>query len=121
LGAGVVAGIAQVLLTYVIFGETGPTLGASGALQGLMGAMVALVPTLTVLLFFVVPAPFWAVIALYVVVDVAGAFSPGSRVAHFAHLAGLAVGLLYGLRLKQQGMRVQRGPPRSPPAQRVWR
>jgi membrane associated rhomboid family serine protease len=113
LAAGIVAGIAQV----VIEGALGHTdiggLGASGALMGLMGALVVLAPTLTVLVFFVIPAPLWALVALYVLLDIVGAITPGSTVAHFAHLAGFAVGAAYGYYLRQQGLRavVRKAPP----------
>lgn len=111
LGAGAVAGIAQVILTKILFNVDTGVVGASGALQAIMGTLTVLAPRLTILVFFVVPAPLWALTALYVVFDLVGAISPGSQVAHFAHLAGLAVGLWFGYHLRQKGMRVHTGPP----------
>lgn len=111
LGAGAVAGIAQVVLTKILFQVDTGVVGASGAIQGLMGLLVVLAPRLTVLVFFVIPAPLWALTAAYVIFDLLGAISPGSRTAHFAHLAGLALGAWYGWRLKQQGLRAQHAPP----------
>lgn len=108
--AGVVAGLAQVLLTNAIYGAecTGPggcgALGASGALMGLMGTLVVLAPTLTVLVFFFIPAPLWALTILYVLYDVF--FHLGaSGVGGIAHLTGLAVGLGFGYYLRQRGLR----------------
>lgn len=118
LAAGAVAGVAQIVITQVIFGGATPTLGASGAIQGVMGTLVVLAPRLTVLVFFVIPAPLWALMAFYILFDLLGAFAPGSQVAHFAHLGGLAVGAWYGWRLKQQGLRAQYE--RPPPMRRFF-
>lgn len=114
LAAGAVAGIAQVVLMHVLARATGgefgdlnsAALGASGALQGIMGTLVVLAPTLTVLVFFIVPAPLWALTILYVLLDVVGFITPNSSVANVAHLAGLAVGLAYGWHLRKKGLRV---------------
>jgi uncharacterized protein len=114
LAAGIVAGLAQVVFEVYVMGRSDVlALGASGALQGLMGALVVLAPTLTVLVFFVVPAPLWALVALFVVFDVVGAVGPGDSIAHVAHLSGLAVGLGYGYWLRKKGLRtvVRRAPP----------
>ena len=119
LAAGALAGVVQVVLMYVLYQATGGALGdpnsgalgASGALQGVMGTLVVLAPTLTVLVFFVVPAPLWALTVLYVLLDVVGVITPGGGVANVAHLAGLAVGLWYGYHLRKKGLRVRVGPP----------
>ena len=112
--AGAVGGIAQVVLTQIIFDERSGGLGASGAIQGVMGTLVFIAPRLTVLVFFVVPAPLWAVAIFYVAADLLGVITPGSGVGHFAHLAGLAFGLAFGYYLREKkGLRavVQRPPP----------
>lgn len=113
LGAGAIAGIAQIVLTQLIFDEQSAGLGASGAIQGVMGALVVIAPRLTVLVFFVIPAPLWALTIFYVLFDLLGAVTPGSGVGHFAHLAGLATGLAVGYYLRQKGLRavVTRPPP----------
>lgn len=113
LGAGALAGVAQVLLMYAVFGDASGALGASGALQGVMGTLVVLAPTLSVLVFFIVPAPLWALVVLYVLLDVVGFVTPDSPVANVAHLAGLAVGLAFGYHLRRKGLRavVQPRPP----------
>lgn len=105
LGAGIVGGIAQVILTQLIFDTESAGLGASGAIQGMLGTLVVLAPRLTVLVFFVIPAPLWAITIVYVALDLFGAITPGSGVGHFAHLAGLATGLAFGYYLRQQGLR----------------
>lgn len=113
LGAGVIAGLAQVLLMKLLFNSEVPALGASGALQGVMGTLVVLAPTLSVLVFFVIPAPLWALVILYVLLDIVGFITPGGGIANAAHLAGLAVGLAYGWSLRRKGLRavVRRTPP----------
>jgi membrane associated rhomboid family serine protease len=114
LGSGIVAGIAQVLVeSYALHAPEVGALGASGALMGLMGALVVLAPTLTVLVFFVIPAPLWALVAVYALIDLVGAIAPGDTLAHFAHLTGLAVGAAYGYYLRKRGLRavVRRAPP----------
>ena len=106
VGAGAAAGMAHVLILQLFHIPTG-VLGASGAIYGIMGTLVVLAPKLTVLVFFVVPAPLWAMVVLYVVLDFVGIITPGSEVAHFAHLAGLAVGLWYGFKLREKGLRAR--------------
>jgi membrane associated rhomboid family serine protease len=117
LGAGVIAGIAQVALMSAL-GQDSAALGASGALQGLMGALVILAPTLTVLVFFIIPAPLWALVILYVLLDIVGFITPDSPVANVAHLAGLAVGIAYGYHLRKKGLRVRVQP--TPPMGRQF-
>lgn len=114
LAAGAVGGVAQVVITQVLMDVSVGTLGASGAINGVLGTLVILAPTLTVLVFFVVPAPLWALSIFWVLFDVFGAIQGGSGIAYFAHFAGLAVGILYGLHLKRQGLRAVRQPPPMP-------
>ena len=114
LGAGILAGLAQVLFTMTVFpGEPTGALGASGAIQGVMGTLVVLAPTLTVLVFFVIPAPLWALTIFFVIYDLLFNVLGRSGVAGVAHLAGLAVGLGYGYYLRKKGLRtiVRRAPP----------
>lgn len=119
LAAGVLSGIAQVILTQLIFDVDSGGLGASGAIMGVMGTLVILAPRLTVLVFFVIPAPLWALAIFYVLADLVGVITPGSNVGHFAHLAGLATGLAYGYYLREKkGLRAQIT--RPPPMQRPF-
>lgn len=99
-GAGAIAGLAQVLLF------PGGALGASGGLLGIIGLLVVIAPRLTVYIMGVVPAPMWALGAVYVLLDLFGAFNPSSGVGHVAHLAGFAIGAAYGWHLRQKGLRV---------------
>ncbi|MBI1935421.1 rhomboid family intramembrane serine protease [Candidatus Woesearchaeota archaeon] len=76
-------------------------LGASGAIMGMIGVLIILMPDLKLLLFFVIPVPLWAAGIIYAVFDVFGIFFP-SGVGNIAHLAGMGIGLLYGLSLKKE-------------------
>jgi len=77
-----------------------PAVGASGAIYGVMGMLAALYPGLTVYVVFV-PMPMVFAAALWFVLEFVGVFTP-SDIAHQAHIAGLAVGVLYGLYLRRQ-------------------
>ncbi|GAA0292409.1 rhomboid family intramembrane serine protease [Halarchaeum salinum] len=107
LGAGVLAGLAQVV-SAAFLGQYTAVLGASGAIMAVMGVLTVLNPSLRVYIYFILPVPLWlftlgfAAYSLFVT-SVGGIGSGG--VAQVAHLAGLAVGLLYGAYLKSQGER----------------
>lgn len=105
--AGVLAGLAQVG-TAVLTGVTSGVLGASGAIMALMGVLTVLNPNLRIYLYFIIPMPLWVATLLFAAYSVwmssvAGIGAGG--VAQLAHLAGLGVGLLYGMKLKQEGAR----------------
>jgi len=118
LVSGVLAGLAQVGATLLQnpgayglplgFPGTAAVLGASGAIAALMGVLTVLNPNLRIYLYFVIPMPLWVATLLFagysvLMSTVAGV--GGGNVAQFAHLAGLAIGLLYGLKLKREGER----------------
>lgn len=105
-GAGIVAGLAEIWIFGFALGRPIAVLGASGAIMGVMGALTVLAPRLTVLVFFVIPAPLWLLTGLYALLDFA-MLGTGDRVAHLAHLAGLVVGLGFGKYLHDRGMRVR--------------
>lgn len=101
LVSGAVAGLAQIGTTILLAGAGEPiaVVGASGALLAIMGVLTVLNPGLTVYLYFFIPVPIWALtigfaaLSLFQGFGIAGG---GTDVAHWAHLAGLAIGLLYG-------------------------
>lgn len=117
LVAGAVSGVLQVTLQSAVVGAVTGALGASGAILMVLGALVVLMPKMEVLLFFIVPVPLWAITIGYAVLDILGAFAPNvgieTGIGHFAHLSGLALGLLIGWltqrELARRGMRVQYG------------
>lgn len=99
LGSGIIAGLVQVLL----FGGT--VLGASAAIFGVMGALAMLMPDLRIYLYFVPMKIIYAVI-IFAVLDIV-LIPSGDQVAHLAHLAGLAAGLVYGYLIKKNKGTVQ--------------
>ncbi|MHB8604873.1 MAG: rhomboid family intramembrane serine protease [Thermoplasmatota archaeon] len=123
VGGGALAGIAQLLVFSVWLPTTGifspaisasfaneGILGASGGIMALFGCLAFLAPRLTVLVFFIIPAPLWLITVFYALFDIVGLTDLSSNIAHIAHLAGLALGLLYGQRLRAQGLRVMMQP-----------
>jgi membrane associated rhomboid family serine protease len=87
-----------------------PAIGASGAAYGLMGTLAILAPFMSVYVWGLLPVPMVVLTAVYALLDVSGLFiSSGSNIAHGAHLAGLLVGLVFGLYLRPYfGYRRQR-------------
>ena len=75
-----------------------PLIGASGAIMAVFAVFVWHFPRQTVLLWFVLPVPAWALGLLYFVIDLQGATNGGGHVAHVAHIAGAIFGLCYAWR-----------------------
>jgi uncharacterized protein len=101
---GAVAGVLQVTASAAL-GDPGGALGASGALMMLFGILMVVMPNEKILLWMVVPVPFWLAGILYAALDVLGALNPYSSVGNFAHLGGMALGLGYGIHLKREWKR----------------
>ena len=78
-----------------------PAIGASGAVYGVMGMLAVLYPGLVVYFFGVAPMPMIFAAAMWFLLELTGMFVP-SNIAHEAHLAGLIVGVLYGLYVRKQ-------------------
>ncbi|MFC6731992.1 rhomboid family intramembrane serine protease [Haladaptatus sp. DYSN1] len=108
LGAGMVAGLAQIGATIIASPGAlgGGVVGASGAIAALMGVLTVLNPNLRIYLYFIIPMPLWIATALFAGYSalVSASFGIGAGgVAQLAHLSGLGIGLLYGYILKQRG------------------
>lgn len=76
--------------------------GASGALFGLGGLLAVLIPRLKVLVFFIIPMPMWAAMAVLMFGLWAISASAGLPVGNTAHFGGLIVGLVYGFYLRKK-------------------
>lgn len=94
--------LALVVFSFVVWsafetlgGGQARALGASGAVAGVLVLFALHYPKRTLLLFFVIPVPAWAVAMGMVVLDLLGATRPGENVAHAAHLAGAALAFAY--------------------------
>lgn len=113
LVSGAVAGLAQVL-TAALTGSFSAVVGASGAGMAIMAVLTVLNPNLKVYLYFILPVPIWIITFGYAIFSVFIVLAPGGGagaggIAHFAHLAGLLIGLAYGEKLRREG---RRGPQR---------
>jgi len=113
LVAGMVAGLGQIgfgfLLAATGFGTiVSGVLGASGAIMAILAVLTVLNPDLKVYLYFILPLPIWLLTGGYALLSVAGvltgfsAFGAGGNIAHFAHLGGLVLGLVYGYRIQSE-------------------
>lgn len=90
---GVGAGILTVLTSP---NSTIPTVGASGAIYGILLAYGLLFPDRLIYLFFLIPIKAKHLVILFGIVEFFAALSHTSGgIAHFAHLGGLLVGLVY--------------------------
>lgn len=93
---GAISGVVQVTISQ------GGALGASGALMALLGLVVILMPKSKIFIFPIfIPIPLWLAAAGFALLDVLGVFAPESTTGHVAHLSGLAIGLLYGLKVRK--------------------
>ncbi|MFB6154988.1 MAG: rhomboid family intramembrane serine protease [Haloferacaceae archaeon] len=108
LVSGVVAGLSHVGVNFLLNPTTvTAVLGASGAIFAVLGVLTVLNPNMKIYLYFLIPIPMWlftlgfAVLSVVFFIQPQTAASVGQgNVAHFAHLTGLVIGLLYGERVK---------------------
>ena len=89
------AGLLGSLATLPLYAAS---LGASGAIFGVMGTVAVLRPRMVVYVSYV-PMPMIVAAFVWALMDLVGFFVP-SGVANAAHLAGLGLGILAGLYLK---------------------
>ena len=90
------AAVAQLIVLGGMNRPPVPTVGASGGVFGLLLAFGMMYPHQRVLLLFPpIPMPAWLFVIGYGVLElVLGLSQPGSNVAHFAHLGGMAIGFV---------------------------
>ncbi len=115
LVGGVVAGLAEVWLSSEQFILM---VGASGAIFAVVGAYVMLWPFTRVYLL-VIPMPGWVLLAVIVVLHlVLGYGLQLGGIAWWAHMGGLAAGMLLILVLRPRGVVLFQQPPPPPPIRR---
>ena len=95
LACGIGAGLSN-LFVGPLFGPAGPTVGASGAIYGVLLAFGMLYPDRPIFVYFLLPIRARYFVIFYILMEVyAGVAGSPDGVAHFAHLGGAAVGLVY--------------------------
>jgi membrane associated rhomboid family serine protease len=83
-------------LTQSVVAPEAAVVGASGAIYGVLLAFGLLFPDAVLLLFFVFPMRAIQAVAVIAVMTLVWAIeSGGSRIAHFAHLGGMATAYIY--------------------------
>lgn len=100
---GVIAAIGFGLYSVTFGDPTHMAVGASGALFGVFATLAVIAPQIRVLAFFVIPLQIRQALVLFAFIDLFMLTQASIPIASSAHLAGLAAGLIYGYRLKQQG------------------
>jgi hypothetical protein len=91
--AGIVAA-----LGYSLTG-TAPMIGASGAIFGVFAALAVLAPDMRVYVYFI-PMRIKHALILFALIDFLMIGAP-DMIAHTAHLSGILVGLIMGMRIKR--------------------
>ena len=94
--SGIGAGIAHLLVGYLLPGSAGSVIGASGAINGILIGFAMMFPDRPIMMFpFFIPIPAKYLIMIFIGIDLfSGIFGRGSGVAHFAHLGGGLTGFL---------------------------
>lgn len=93
LGSGIIAGVGHVLTS------SSPVVGASGALYGIFGCLAVIAPYIIVFVYLI-PMKITHAVILFAIMDFL-LMGSGDMIAHAAHLSGLLVGIVYGMRLKR--------------------
>ncbi len=92
---GVGAGISN-LLVGLLSGPSAPTVGASGAIYGVLLAFGMMYPDQPIFIYFLLPIRARYFVLLFMLIELySGISGTNDGIAHFAHLGGAAVGLVY--------------------------
>lgn len=111
VSGGILSSLCQAAWPYVIprnwparhnFSANSVGLGASGAINSIVMYSVVTIPAQTVLLYGVLPIPGKLFGLAFVGIDLYNLYEGDGNVGNAAHLAGAAVGLLYGLWAKRR-------------------
>lgn len=92
---GLGAGISN-LFIGPLFASPGPTVGASGAIYGVLLAFGIIYPDRPIFMFFLPPIRARYFVMFYILLELySGITGTSDNIAHFAHLGGAAVGLIF--------------------------
>jgi membrane associated rhomboid family serine protease len=101
---GISAGLAN-LFVAPLFAEAAPTIGASGSVYGVLMAFGMMFPNRLIYIYFMIPVKAKYMIAFLFALEFMSGFfggEAGSGVAHFAHLGGAVVAIIWVL-FEQRG------------------
>jgi membrane associated rhomboid family serine protease len=102
--SGIFASIFYFSLAYFIDPKT-PALGASGAIYGIIGSLALIAPSLYLIVYFI-PVPLLLFAIFYTLLEFIGTvmfiFGVKSSIAYAAHLAGIIIGFLFGMKLRSE-------------------
>ena len=90
---GLGAAALQIGIFYV-YGDGARLLGASGSVFGLLVAFAMMFPNTELQLYFVIPVKAKYLVIGYALFELYNGFFTHDNVAHFAHLGGLAMGII---------------------------
>jgi membrane associated rhomboid family serine protease len=95
-GCVLMAGLAQITVSFLAGGPPYPTLGASGGVFGVLLAFGMYFPSRIIMLIFPpIPMPAWLFVTTYGAIELyLGVTGTQAGVAHFAHLGGMLGGYL---------------------------
>lgn len=96
LTAALLAGLGYIFCILIELTPNANALGASGAVTAALVLFAMHYPHHTILLFFILPIPVWALVVFNVIQDTVGLFGGGDRpIAFAAHLTGAVFGFFY--------------------------
>ena len=94
-------GILSAVLSFILYYFSGNyrvlLLGASGAVYAVLFSFVLCFPRSIIYLWWVIPIPAPIMVLIFALIEVVSGFFSSSNVAHFTHLFGFLVALLYFL------------------------
>ncbi len=100
---GIGAGLCNLLIAP-LFTSVGPTVGASGAVYGILVAFGYLFPDRSIFIYGLIPVKAKFLVIIYMLIELfAVAGGTDSGIAHFAHLGGGVIGLIYLLLFSRRG------------------
>ena len=92
-------GILCALLSFALYYFTGSYLvflmGASGAVYAVLFAYAVCYPRSIIYLWWVIPVPAPILVLIFAIIEVVSGFFSSSNVAHFTHLFGFLIAILY--------------------------